>query len=124
MFTKSRSLLIAAGLIAAPMAFTMAQTTNPTGNMGSNKSVTATPGTADSHAASGMNTGDAGARNTATPGYGTSMNNTKPGATGRTVVPGSTSSQASSSAATANQRTGSSGGSGGGTSGGSDGSGK
>jgi hypothetical protein len=107
MFTKSRSLLLAASLIAAPMATAMAQQNNPTGNMGSNKSVTASPGTADSHSASGMNTGDAGARSTASPTYG-SNNTTAPGATGRTVVPGSTSSQASSSTGTAHQQTGSS----------------
>jgi hypothetical protein len=116
MFIKSRSLLLAASLIAAPLAVAVAQQNNPTGNMGSNNSATASPGTADSHAASGMSTGDAGARSTATSPYrGSASNSTMSGATGQTVVPGSTSSQASSSYGTAQQRTGSGGGSGGGS---------
>jgi hypothetical protein len=85
----------------------MAQSNNPTGNQGSNSSVTASPGTADNGAVSGMHTGDAGATRTTTSNYGGSaMNPTAPGATGQTVVPGSTSSQASSSAGTSEQQKG------------------
>jgi hypothetical protein len=104
---KSRSLLLAATLLAAPMATAMAQQNNPTGNMGSNRSVTASPGTADNKAASGMSTGDAGTHATGTSNYGSSaMSSTTPGATGKTVVPGSTSSQANAASGTANQKSG------------------
>lgn len=110
---KSRSFLLASTLLIAPVATAMAQQNNPTGNMGSNRSVTAAPGTADSKAASGMSTGDVGTHATGTSNYGGSaMNSTTPGATGKTVVPGSTSSQASSAAGTANQRSGTATGSG------------
>ncbi|MEA2740233.1 MAG: hypothetical protein QOH05_3540 [Acetobacteraceae bacterium] len=108
MFSKSRSLLLAATLMAAPLATAMAQQNNPAGNMGSNNSVTATPGTADSKSMSGMNTGDAGSRGAAMSNYGgSSTNNTAAGSTGHAVVPGSTSSQADASSGTAQQKTGS-----------------
>jgi hypothetical protein len=107
MFSKSRSLLLAATMLAAPMATAMAQQNNPAGNMGSNRSVTASPGTADSKAVSGMNTADAGSQSTAGANYNPSAANPyKPGATGTTVVPGSMSSQAGSASATAQQQTG------------------
>lgn len=108
MFSKSRSLLLAASLVAVPMATALAQQNNPTGNMGSNNSITATPGTtADSASSPGMKTGDSTSHSTATSNYGgTAMNGTAPGATGQTVVPGSTSSQASAAAGTDQQRTG------------------
>jgi hypothetical protein len=107
MFSQSRLLLLATGLMAASMATAVAQS-NPAGNLGSNNSVTASPGTADSPAVSGMNTGDAGSRGTATSNYsGSAMNGSAPGATGQTVVPGTTSSQASSAAGTDQQQTGS-----------------
>lgn len=107
MVSKSYSLLLAAALMAAPMAVAMAQQ-NPTGNMGSNRSAAASPGTADDRAVSGMNTGDVGTRGTGTSNYSSSaMNSTAPGATGRTVVPGSTSSQASAASGTSDQKTGS-----------------
>jgi hypothetical protein len=107
MFSRSHTLLLAAALMAAPMATAMAQQNNPTGNMGSNRSVTASPGTADSKAASGMTTGDVGSKATGGSNYGGSaMNSTTPGATGRTVVPGTTSSQANSARGTAEQKSG------------------
>jgi hypothetical protein len=115
MFSKSRSLLLATVLMAVPMTAAVAQQNNPTGNMGSNRSVTASPGTADSKAASGLNTGDVGSHNTGASNYGGSaMNSTTPGATGRTVVPGSTSSQAGASTATMGQKSGGGGGESGG----------
>jgi hypothetical protein len=115
MFLNSRALLLSAGLMALPLATAMAQQNNPAGNLGSNRSTTATPGTADSKAASGMHTGDVGtARDTGASNYGGSgMSSTTPGATGKTVVPGSTSSQANSANGTRSQQTG---GTGGGTS--------
>ena len=107
MFSKSRSLLLAAALMATPLATALAQQNNPAGNMGSNNSVTASSGTADSKAASGMHTGDVGSHAAVNGNYGGSaMNGTTPGATGRTVVPGSNSSPSSVAAATSEQKTG------------------
>jgi hypothetical protein len=107
MFLKSSSLLLAAALMAAPMTAAMAQQNNPAGNMGSNRSVTASPGTADSMAAAVINTRDSSTNTTGTGNYGSSaMNKTAPGATGHTVVPGTTSSQANSSTGTMQQKSG------------------
>jgi hypothetical protein len=104
MLFRSRSLLLAATLMAAPLATAMAQS-DPTGNLGSNRSVTASPGTADNSAASTMSTGDA--HGTTTNTYsGAGMNNTTPGATGRSVVPGTSSSQADASQSTMQEKTG------------------
>ena len=108
MLNKSRSFLLVTALLTAPLATAMAQPNNPTGNLGSNRSATAAPGTADNGAASTMTTGDSGARTTSTNTYGgaaTSRN--VPGATGHTVVPGNNSSQASAASSTAQERTGS-----------------
>ncbi len=106
MLFKSGSLLLAAGLMGAPFATAMAQT-NPTGNLGSNRSVTASPGTADSRSASKLTTGDSTSRGTMTNTYGgASTSNTTPGATGRTVVPGTNSSQASAAPSTMQEKTG------------------
>jgi hypothetical protein len=108
MLNKSRSFLLAAALLAAPVATAMAQQNNPAGNLGSNRSATATPGTADNSAASTMTTGDAGAHGpSANTHGGAATNHNVPGATGHTVVPGSNSSQASSAPSTARERTGS-----------------
>ena len=101
MFSKSRSLLLAAALVAAPMVTAMAQQNNPTGNQGSNSSATATPTTGNNSPGAG-----AAARGTTGNYGGTSMNSTAPGATGKTVVPGSTSSQAGASGATNEQKAG------------------
>jgi hypothetical protein len=100
MVSKSRLILLAASLIALPFGIAVAQQNNPAGNMGSNNSATASPGTADRNP--GMNKGPSprpAARNTNTPG-----------GTGRTVVPGSTSSQAGSAPATTDSKTGAAGG--------------
>jgi hypothetical protein len=107
MFSKSRSLLMAATLMAVPLATAVAQQNNPAGNMGSNRSVTASPGTADNSAASRMTTGDHSARGTMTNSYGgPTTSNAVPGATGHTVVPGTNSSQAGSAPATVQEKTG------------------
>jgi hypothetical protein len=116
MLFNSRSLLIAAGLMAVPLAAAMAQQNNPAGNLGSNRSVTAAPGTADNKGASNLTTGDANAHGTMTNTHGgANMSNTTPGATGRTVVPGTTSSQASSAPSTMQEKTGGASGNGGGS---------
>ena len=109
MISKSCSLLLAAGLMVAPMATALAQSNNPAGNLGSNNSASATPGTTDdSKSTPGMNTGDAGSHSTVSGNYsGSAINPTTPGATGRTVVPGDSSSQASASSGTMQERTGS-----------------
>jgi hypothetical protein len=65
MTSISRALLLSAALMAAPVFAAVAQQQgNPMGNYGSNRSATASPGTADDQAASGTHTGDAGTRNT------------------------------------------------------------
>jgi|SRR4051794_18438638 hypothetical protein len=64
MTSISRALLLSAALMGAPVVAAVAQQNNPTGNYGSNRSATASPGTADDQAASGMHTGDVGTRNT------------------------------------------------------------
>lgn len=99
MFSKTGSLLFAAGLIVAPLAGAVAQQNNPAGNMGSNSSATGTPGTVDSNAA---------ARSTSTYGTGGtgSTSNARPGGTGTTVVPGTMSSQANSATGTMEQKKG------------------
>jgi hypothetical protein len=103
-----RTTLLAAAIFATPfMAF--AQSNNPTGNLGSNSSTTATPSTANSPS-SGLHTGDANAR--PKPVSGAAMNPRVPGATGQTVVPGTSSSIAGDRPATANSKTGGAAGSG------------
>jgi hypothetical protein len=104
------TLLVSAAIAVAPLAAGMAQQNNPAGNYGSNRSETATPGTADSKAASGMNTGDVNSKSTYP---GTMSGGTMPGGTGRTVVPGNNSSQANAARGTANTKTGGTGGEGG-----------
>ena len=103
MTLQSRTLILAASLFAVPLAGAMAQS-NPAGNYGSNKSMTAAPGTADSKAASGLSTADSATRPPAmTPG---AMNPYKPGATGNTVVPGTNSSVANIAPNSAEQKSG------------------
>jgi hypothetical protein len=103
MSSTLRISMLAAAILGTPL-LAFAQSNNPTGNMGSNSSATATPPNADSHAASGMNTGDANA--TAKKPTMTDKSTTVPGATGRTVVPGSTSTVSGDHAGTAATKTG------------------
>nr|WP_294501251.1 hypothetical protein [uncultured Rhodopila sp.] len=105
MLTISRSLLLSAALLSASLTGAMAQGTNPAGNYGSNRSMTAAPGTADSTTKSGMNTGDVHSRGSMESYSGARSDPRTPGGTGRTVVPGSSSSQASAATGTANART-------------------
>src|ERR1700735_180424 len=109
MVSISRPVMLAAVLVAAPLSTVFAQQNNPAGNMGSNTSITATPGTADNKALSGMNTADSGAM-PARPPSAAATNPYVPGATGKTVVPGSTSSPAAAGAGTAETKSGGGGG--------------
>lgn len=99
----SSTLFLAATILAAPVAGAFAQGQNLTGNAGSNRSATASPGTADSKAASGMYTGDAGS--TTARSSHAARNPTVPGATGRTVVPGSGSTIANTAGNTRHTQT-------------------
>jgi hypothetical protein len=97
MTSISRSLLLSAALMAAPLAGAIAQQNNPAGNYGSNRSATAAPGTADSKPMSGMNTGDAGPgdANSAAARSGSGMT---PGNAGRTLVAPPNSNRADTAA--------------------------
>ena len=106
MASLSRSLLMSAALLAAPLTGAMAQPNNPAGNYGSNRSMTATPGTADSKTGSGMTTGDVHSRGAMDSYSGAASNpRTAGGTAGRTVVPGTNSNQANAATGTANART-------------------
>src|SRR6185437_981387 len=102
----SQVLFFAASMLAAPTIGALAQSNNPAGNYGSNRSVTASPGTADNQAASGMHTGDVGSGSTYSPTHpatrGMAANPNKEGATGNTVVPGNNSTAANTAGATRN----------------------
>lgn len=104
MTIHARSVLLAASLVTIPVIGALAQNTNPAGNYGSNKSITASPGTADSKTASGMNTADTNAPRSAVPPAAT--NNYAPGATGRTIVPGSNNTVAGATSGSETQKTG------------------
>jgi hypothetical protein len=88
-------------LMAAPL-MALAQS-NPTGNLGSNNSATATPPTANAPM-SGLQAGDATA--VPRPPSGAAQNPRVPGATGQTVVPGTNSTVAGDRPATGSARTG------------------
>ena len=95
MLFKSRSLLIAAGLMAVPLGAAMAQQGNAPTNSSMNRA-SPTTGTA-----------------TSTYGGAASMHNANPGATGHTVVPGDNSSQASNAPSTREEKAGNTTGAGG-----------
>jgi hypothetical protein len=104
MTSMLRNSMLAAAIFAVPLAAS-AQSNNPTANLGSNKSVTAAPQTADSQSST-MRTGDA---NATPPAHSTAAQNPHiAGATGKTVVPGTTSTVAGDRPSTANAKTGSS----------------
>jgi hypothetical protein len=94
--------LIVVSLVAVPFG-AIAQS-NPTGNLGSNTSVTAAAGTADKKAASGMSTGDVGAKSHHPPT--SAANRRTPGGTGTSVVAGDNSTVRGDRAATIDQKTG------------------
>lgn len=98
-----RFLALAASLAAIPFAAALAQS-NPTGNLGSNTSATASPGTADDKAASGLHTADVNAAHPLTTSAAKNYN--PPGRTSRTAVHGTKSTVAADRAATTEQKTG------------------
>lgn len=107
--TGQRFLILAASLVAMPLAGALAQS-NPTGNLGSNTSSTASPGTADDKAVSGLETGDAKAKHARPVRMARNPSTSKPtdstpGATGRTIVRGDSSTIQGDAAATAQQKT-------------------
>ncbi len=98
-----RFLLVASCLIAAPMAGALAQS-NPTGNLGSNQSITASHGTVDKKGPSEMSTSGVNAV-PRTPSAA-AMNRRTPGGTGTTVVRGSSSTISGDRKITADSKTG------------------
>jgi hypothetical protein len=100
---RTSHLLMAVWLVALPVGAT-AQSNNPTGNSGSNKSATASAGTADNKAASGMTTGDATSR--IAPPPMSAGNSRTPGGTGDSIVKGDHSTIRGDRAATTDQKTG------------------
>jgi hypothetical protein len=104
MTSMLRNSMLAAAIFAAPLT-AFAQSNNPTANLGSNNSATATPTTVDSPS-SRLHTGDA---NATPPMSGTAVQNPHvPGATGKAVVPGTMSTVAGDRPSTANAKTGAS----------------
>jgi hypothetical protein len=95
-----RATALSISVLALP-AFAFAQS-NPQGNLGSNNSVTATPRTANSPAST-LHSGDATALPPAI--NPAAQNPNVPGATGRTVVPGTNSTVSGDRPATANSKT-------------------
>jgi hypothetical protein len=99
--TTLQTTAFAAALLVAPlMAFAQS---NPTGNLGSNGSATATPPTANAPV-SGLQAGDATA--VPPPPSGAAQNPRVPGATGQTVVPGTNSTVGGDRPATGAAKTG------------------
>lgn len=90
-----RTAMLSAAILMTPLA-AFAQTDNPMAHAGSNSSVTATSTTANPHAA---------ATKVKSP-MAMAKNPTVPGATGRTVVPGSNSTVAGDRAGTIETKTG------------------
>jgi hypothetical protein len=90
MIKTSRPLLLATALFAIPAASALAQSSNAGGNYSTQPTTGSSSMTTQPHSA---------------------MNTAKPGATGKTVVPGSNSTVAGDTSATATAKAGSSGGS-------------
>ena len=113
MVSKSRIALMTVALFATPM-LAMAQSNNPTGNMGSNRSEMAAGTNVDKMQKPGMGTADV--QSGANPSKPNAMakDSTVAGATGKTVVPGSSSTVSDSKIGTAAAKTGSTNASGGG----------
>jgi hypothetical protein len=100
---RTRFLLVAATLVAGPMAGALAQS-NPAGNLGSNKSVTAAPNTVDQAGPGKLHSAESNVV-PAPPSPG-ATDRRVPGATGRTVVPGTNSSVAGDGRSTADTKAG------------------
>jgi hypothetical protein len=96
-----RTSMLAAAIFAAPLTV-FAQSNNPTANLGSNKSSTATSQTADTPS-SALHSGDTTA--TLAMPSAAAQNPHVPGATGQAVIPGSTSTVAGDRSATTTSKT-------------------
>ena len=92
-------------LSATPM-LAIAQGNNPTGNMGSNRSDTATGTNVDKSQKPGMGTADVKPGVNAPTPSAAAKDNMVPGATGKTVVPGSNSTVSGDQTGTAAAKTG------------------
>ncbi len=102
MTSTLRNALLAAAIIAVPLTG-FAQSSNPAGNLGSNNSTTASPSTANAPSST-LHSGDA--KSTPPMPSAAAQNPHVPGATGKTVVPGTTSTIAGDRGSTANAKTG------------------
>jgi hypothetical protein len=105
MNSKLRMLLMAIALLATPM-LAFAQSNNPTGNMGSDRSNTSAGTNVDKTQKSGMGTGDVRSGVNAPRPSVAAKDNAVPGATGKTVVPGSNSTVSGDQAGTSAAKTG------------------
>ena len=112
MASKLRISLMTVALFAAPV-LALAQSNNPAGNMGSNRSDTAAGTNVDKTQPS-TGTSDVQSRANASKPAATANDSTAPGATGKTVVPGSSSTVSGDKAGTAAAKTGQTNASGGG----------
>jgi hypothetical protein len=99
----TQTVFISATMLAAPAIGVLAQTANPTGNYG-NRPTNASPGTTGSQAPAG-GSGSAYSPTRPSTGSTAATNPNQPGATGRTVVPGTSSSMSDTSGATRDTQT-------------------
>ena len=105
MTSKLRLSLMTIALLATPM-LAIAQGTNPTGNMGSNRSDTATGTNVDKAQKPGLGTADVKPGVKAPEPTAAAKDNAVPGATGKTVVPGSSSTVSGNQSGTSAAKTG------------------
>jgi hypothetical protein len=106
MMTSKLLMSLMAGALLATPVLAIAQGNNPTGNMGSNRSDTSAGTNGDSAQKSGMGTADVKPGMNAPKPSGAAKDNTVPGATGRTVVPGSSNTVADDQSGTSAAKTG------------------
>jgi hypothetical protein len=105
MTSKLRMSLMTVALLATPM-LAMAQGNNPAGNMGSNRSDTSAGTNVDKTQTPGMGTADVKPGVNSPKPSAAAESKTAPGATGRTVVPGSNSTVAGDQSGTSAAKTG------------------
>lgn len=105
MASKLRISLMTVTLFATPM-LAMAQSNNPTGNMGSNRSDTAAGTNVDKMQKPGIGTADVQSGANTPKSTAMAKDSTVPGATGKTVVPGSSSTVPGDKMGTAAAKTG------------------
>jgi hypothetical protein len=105
MTSKLRMSLMTVAFLATPM-LAIAQGNNPTGNMGSNRSDTSAGTNVDKTQTPGMGTADVRPGVNAPKSSAAAKDNMVPGATGKTVVPGSNSTVAGDQSGTSAVKTG------------------